>query len=348
MKFLDEQFKKLEEELKMTDKSKQQLRSKTLLNVHKNKKHHLKYYSWIAVACILFIIASPFYSSTMASIVERILPISISPSFSDNQHSPDLTSQLFELIEQEGYIVNSVGITPSPYTIEISLILKDSTLKQATNDLEPKITNYLYENAYDKYELMLSEATEEPPNDQRDDTSDLYDKVSNIVKGVFASYGYAEEADYELIGLKESWFSNTVTIDMPDHIQESTEIIANIKKEIASQNLDVKDIEVNTFKISHRQQENRWAYIASDIYDAMSGKSTYQLKGFSFKVKKGHSYVSLKTDLDTPPSKEIIQEIELALQNYLTLPETKEQIQNDNYTIQFLLKNEKSFIKIAN
>ena len=135
---------------------------------------------------------------------------------------------------------------------------------------------------------------------------------------------------------------------MPDHIQKSTEIIADIEKEIESQNLDVKDIEVNTFNFEHRQQDNRWAYIASDIYDAMAGKSTYQLTGVSYKVRKGHSYVSIKTDLDKPPSGEIIEEIQLAIQEYLALPETKEQIQNDNYTIQLLLKNGKSFVEITN
>lgn len=349
MKLLDEQFGVLEEELKIADKYKDQLRSKILQNAHKNKKRNFKLYGWIAVAvCMLFIVTSPIYSPTMASIAEKILPISITPSFSDGQNNSDLTSQLFELVEKEGYTVNSVGITPSPYTIEISLILKDYTLKHATDDLESKITNYLYENGYDKYELKFLEATEASLDNQGDDTSILYDKVREIVKEVFASYGYAEEADYELAGLNKSWFSNIVTIDMPDHIQKSTEIIADIEKEIESQNLDVKDIEVNTFNFEHRQQDNRWAYIASDIYDAMAGKSTYQLTGVSYKVRKGHSYVSIKTDLDKPPSGEIIEEIQLAIQEYLALPETKEQIQNDNYTIQLLLKNGKSFVEITN
>ena len=348
MKQLDEQFRGLEEQLKITDKSKEQLRSKILWSAHKNKKHNLKYYGWIVVACMLFIISSPFFSPAMASIAVKILPISITHNFSDGQNNSDLTSQLFELVEKEGYTVNSVGITPSPYTIEISLILKDTTLKQATDNLEPNITNYLYENGYDEYKLKISEAPEAPSDDQGDETSSLYDKVREIAKEVFSSYGYAEEADYELAGLNESWFSNIVKIDMPDHIQESTEIIADIEKEIESQNLDIKDIEVNTFNLEHRQQDYLWGYIASNIYEAMAGKSTYQLTGVSYKVKKGHSYVLLQTDLDKPPSEEIIQEIELAIQEYLSLPEMKENIQNDNYTIQLLLKNEKSFVKITN
>ncbi|QGG52239.1 DUF4030 domain-containing protein [Lysinibacillus pakistanensis] len=349
MKSLEEQFNKLGEELKLTDKSKDQLKRKIMQNVHKSKKHNIKQYVWIAVAvCMLLMLTSPIYSPTMAKIAERILPISITPSFSDGQYNPDLTSQLAELANKEGYTVNFVGITPSPYIIEISLILKDSTLKQAINDLEAKITNYLYENGYDQYELKFSEEIEVPyhTNNQEDDT---YEKVCEIVKQVFTANGYAQEADYELAGVKRTWFSNIVLIDMPDHIQQSEQIIADIDKEIKSQKLNVKDIEVTTFNFEHRRQDNRWAYISSDIYDAMAGKSTYQLTGLSYKVRKGHSYVSIKTDFNQPPSEEIIKEIEKAVQDYLALPETKEVIQDDKYTVQFLLKNEEeSFIKITN
>ncbi|MFJ7733636.1 hypothetical protein ACIQXF_17360 [Lysinibacillus sp. NPDC097231] len=171
MKFLDEKFRELEEELKITETSKYQLRNKILENAHENKKRNFK--GLIVVACMLFIIASPFYSSTMASMADKILPISITPSFSGGQHNPDLTSQLAKLVEKEGYTVNFVGINPSPYTIEISLILKDSTLKQATDDLESKITNYLYENGYDKYELKISEVTEAPS------------KIKGMTKAIF-------------------------------------------------------------------------------------------------------------------------------------------------------------------
>ena len=66
-------------------------------------------------------------------------------------------------------------------------------------------------------------------------------------------------------------------------------------------------------------------------------------------MRKGHSYVSIKTDFNQPPSEKIIKEIEKAVQDYLALSETKEVIQDDKYTVHFLLKNEEeSFIKITN
>ncbi|QTD42110.1 hypothetical protein [Sporosarcina sp. Te-1] len=80
-----------------------------------------------------------------------------------------------------------------------------------------------------------------PRDTGSNETFSLYDQVSGIVKEVFTSYGYAKEADYELTGLKETWFSHIVTIDMPDHIQESDQIMADIEKEIKAQNLDIKE-----------------------------------------------------------------------------------------------------------
>ncbi|MDM5332099.1 hypothetical protein QUF56_02450 [Ureibacillus composti] len=348
MKFLDEQFRELDEELKINEQSKEQLKQKILQNVTTKEKRPIKQYGWIAVAvCLVFVVTLPFYSPTMASIVGKVLPIKITPHYSEGQYNPNLTAQLLEFVEQEGYSVGSVGITPSPYTIEVSLLLKDSTLKQATKDLEPKITNYLYENGYDEFELLITEAKEVQQDPHEDEETKLYDEVREIVKEVFTSYGYAEEADYELAGFKSTWFSNIVTLDMPDHIEESDEIIAEIKKEFESRKLKIKDIEVTTFNLAHRLQDNRWAYIAADIYNAMAGKSTYHLTGVSYKVRKGHSYVSIKTALTEPPSEEIIKEIELAIQEYFALPEKKEQLQNDDYTIQLELENGEPFVKVT-
>ncbi|WP_406686494.1 DUF4030 domain-containing protein [Rossellomorea vietnamensis] len=341
-------FKELEEQLKVTDGSKEQLRSKIMQSTNEKKKIHFKKYVWIAAACILFLVTSPFYSTTMASIVAKVLPITITPQISEGKPNPNLTSDLFKLVEKEGYRVSSVGTTPSPFTIEVSIHLEDSKLKQAKEDLESKITSYLYENGYDDYELKITEAPEIPTHEGSDGLNKEYDKVREIVKEVFASYGYAEEAEYELAGMKGTGASTVVTIDMPDHIDELKEIIADIEKEIERQDLDVKEVEVNTFNLQHRLQDNRWSMISSDIYDAMVGKSTYKLAGLSYQVKDGHSYVWIKTDLDKPLPQEQIAEIKKAIQDYMALSETKEQIRDDEYTIEFLLKNGKSFVVITN
>lgn len=347
MKYSDDQFRELEDQLRLTDQSKDQLRSKILQSAHENKKRYIKHYVWLAAACVIFIITTPIYSSTMASIASKISPIKIPSTFTNEPNDSDMTTRLFELVEKEGYTVNSVGVTPSPYTVEVSLILKDSSLQHAADNLKPLITDYLYENGYDEFELKVLEAPEAPPSND-EDKSNLYEQIRQIVKAEFETHGYAEEAGYELAGLKNTLFSNIVTIEMPDHIKEQTKIVEGIKREFELKNLDVKDIEVNTFNLKHRQQDDRWGYISMEIYNAMAGKSTYKLTGVSYKVKKGHSTVSIKTDLGNPPAKEIIQEVEREIEKFLDLPEMKQQTQNDTYTIKLLLKNEQSFIEITN
>lgn len=347
MRYSDDQFRELEKGLRMSNRAKEQLRTKIVQKAYMNKKN-VKPYGIIAAACAAILIVLPYSSPTMASIAEKILPISITPSFFAKEQNSDLISELFDLVEREGYTVYSAGITPSPYTIDISLELKEETLQQATAVLEPLITDYLYKNGYDKYELKLSEAGKTDQHDSGQDKYILYDSVRKIVKDVFASYGYAEEAGHVLAFFNDSSSAPVVSLEVPDYIQEGKAIVEDIKKEIQAQRIDVENIEVTVVDMEERLQENRWALIASDLFDGMAGKSTYQLQGVSFRVDGGSSNVFIKTDFDQPPSRTIIQEIEEAVKQYFALPEVKEKIQNDKYTIQFLQKNGKPFLEIVN
>ncbi|MDQ0232639.1 hypothetical protein [Metabacillus malikii] len=266
MNFSDEQFRDLEEELNLTEKSKAQLRSRIIHYVDQSKKRTFKAYKWItATICILLIFTSPFYSKTMAKIVEKILPITINSSYSNEQDHSDITTQVFELVEKEGYTVNSVGALPSPFTIDISLFLDNTTLKQAKEFLEPKVTKLLSDKGYDEYKLKFIEAPAMSETHSEEEFKEKYhlaEKVHEIVKNVFTSHGYAEEVDDILIGFE----SKNFTIEVPNHVQELTNIAADIEKEIESKHLDVKDIEVTTYNLEHRRQDNRWGTIASDIY----------------------------------------------------------------------------------
>ncbi|WP_301107665.1 hypothetical protein [Sporosarcina sp.] len=346
---LDEKLSDLQEELKITEPSKSELRNKIMNSVHSRKQHKPKPYLWAAAAiCMAVFIMSPFYSATMANLTAKIYPISITPSISDSEDTSSLTSRLYKLVEGEGYEVSSVGVLPSPDTIEISLVLNELSLHQAEQQLEPIIMNFLYENGYDSYTIKILKANDEVLPDRFAKNTDLYDQVREIVKEVFTSYGYAKEADYELAGLKTTLFSNAVTLEMPDHIKENDEIVADIENEIKTQKLKVKKIEVTPFNLKHRQQDNRWAYIVSDINAALEGRSIYKMAGISYKVKEGRSYVYIETELEQQTSNETLEEIELAIRKYLALPEIQELIVDDNYSIQLVNVSEELVVEIKN
>ncbi len=344
---LDEQLKELGEDLQVKPQAKDELKRRVLHNMSESGNVRRKKYGWVAAAICLLVLTSPFYSTTMASLASKILPLDIRSSFSEEGFE-NLSGALLKLVEEEGYMVNSVGVTPSPYTIEINLLLDGTTLKKAKEHLLPLVEGYLHENGYDQYKLVFSEADYESFPGGSDEEISLLDQVSEIVNEVFAAYGYAEEAAQQGIGMNREWGGNIVALGMPDHITEAEEIVADLKKEFKARDMDIKDIELETYNLADRQQDGRWGRISSDIYSAMAGRSAYQVTGLSYKVKKGHSYVWLKTDWKKPPGGELIEEIEAAVRKYLATPETAEHIKDDAYTIQFELKDGTPFAEVTN
>ncbi|GKV67095.1 MULTISPECIES: hypothetical protein [unclassified Sporosarcina] len=95
------------------------------------------------------------------------------------------------------------------------------------------------------------------------------------------------------------------------------------------------EIEVTSFNLEHRLQDNRWA-----------GKSVYKLTGISYKVKKGCSYVYIETALEQQTSDEILEGIERAIREYLALPDIQEIILNDKYLIQLVNSYEELLVEL--
>jgi len=347
MNFSEENFKELDEELKIKDDAFKQLKHSILAQASQKKRSKKSFVLVLATACMLLFVTSPLYSPAMAKLAAKIIPIEIYPSFTSNGEDKGLPTKLMEYLTAQGYDVNSIGFLTSN-VIEISLISEQLSSKQVEEQLAANIDAFLADNGYDLYDVQFSIVDLAEQENVQSENLDLYDQVRQIVKDAFAAYGYALEADYELAGLRETWFSNILLLDMPDHIKESKEIVANIQAEIDKQALDIKDIQVTSFNFEHRLQDNRWAYLASDIYNAMAGKSTYQLSGLSYSIKKGHAYVYIKTNWSEKPDETVINEITEAVETYLELPETKSQRRDDIYTIQFLNTEGEAFITISN
>lgn len=347
MDFSEENFKELDEELKIKENDFKILKQSILTQATQKKRSIKPFMIAIATAFVL-LVASPMYSPVMANLAAKIVPIEIYPSFTLIGEDTQLTMQLHKLLTTQGYDVNSVGVVTASNLVEISIISEGLSSNQVVEQVATDVETVLAENGYDLYDVKYSVVDAAQQEKSLSDKPDLYVQVSAIVKEVFAKNGYALEADNELAGLRKTWFSHILLLDMPDHIKESKEIVADIQTEIDKQALDIKDIKITPFNYEHRIQENRWAYLASDIYDAMAGKSSYQLSGLSYSVKKGHAYVSIKTNWSKEPSETVVNKMIEAVQKYLELPETKNQLLDDAYTIQFLNVEGEAFIKISN
>ena len=336
MNFSDNEFKELNEQLKVKQPHLNHLKTSIKQQTKKPRKSKKPMLlTAFGVLCLL-VVSFPFYSPALADIVAKVRPLAIEEG---NGISSELTEEMITLLESNGYTVESVGVKTKGNIFEIGL-LKGTEFDEAT--IQSLVMPVILEQGYDNYAIKIVEVENKGYKG-----NPIYEEVRELVKSVFAEYGYAKEADYELAGIQETWFSNIVLIDMPDHIKEADDIVKDIQAEIKERDLDVKKVEVHTFNLQHRLLDYSWGTVASTIYNAMAGQSTYQLKGLSYSVKKGHAKIQMETAWTEPPSTEIANEIEKEILKYFKSDEVVSYLPNPSYTIQFV-NGEKVLLEISN
>jgi len=342
---MEESLKELNRNIRLKPEYETQLRDRVL-----KKQPHLKTSSnkkiWLSVAAVLllFLGSSPFYSTTMASLVEKFIPLEIKTDDASNNYE-----SLLAIIKDAGYEVSSIGSKPNPYQIEISLMEGEESLSAMKEVLVPKIKIHLNEQGIDDYQLniTLAEQIEVLPQGHRE-LNETMERAGSIISEAYTRFGYTDLAKSMTFGISGEASSRILEIDLPDHIKESEEIVSSIKSAIKEENLDIKKVEIRYYNEKHRNQDNRWGSIVGDVYQSLAGKSTYKVNGISYKVKDGVTNVWIKSTLPENMDTQVISNIEIALREYLSSEELSSKIQNDQYEIELLSKSKKVLLQVSN
>jgi len=348
---LAKRLKDFNDEFCMKDNNKQALKHRIIGASKQSKQHSFTPKKGWIVAITMFtllILTSPMYSSSMAALASKILPLGINSSFSDSKEYPDLHVELSKVITEAGFEIGFIGTTYNPYTIEVGLSVSKDDFSAAKDTVTPQIDELLYNSGINEYNLKITHyaVSDELPKRHKE-ASSVMDNAGIIIKKVFSAHGYDDLAEHFTHGIKNGLFSNTLTIDIPDDIKDAKEIIQEISQAVEQQELDIKDVKVEYYNAQHRAQDDRWAYIVSDINDALAGKSQYKITGLSYQVKDGLSKVYLKSKWTEMPSAELVTEIEQAINTYLASPDIDKQIGNDAYSIQILMGNKEPILTIT-
>lgn len=342
---LDVSFKKLNTAMPMQPDTHEQLRNRIMdecTEPIEKKSSHQKMWISLAVALFLLIANSPFYSTTMASLAAKFLPLEIpvNPSFSHSLHA-----EMMEIIEHAGYEVSSVGSTPNPFTIRIVLVKEEESLSTIKQTLVPLFKQLLYDEGIDQYELDISLMEFEENDYAKFGTSnEVMSQANGIIRKAFMTYNYPDLAENSTFGMTTK---STLEIVMPVHVKEAEAIKRIVIEEIQKEDLAITEVKLRLYNEKHRNQDNRWSYHVSTIYDALAGKSRYNVTGISYKVKKGMTNVWIQTALPQSVDKQVLADIEEALLTYLSNPEVQEATQDDHYTIQLESKDKEVLLEIS-
>lgn len=350
MKNSSEPFKELNDEFRLTEKAKSSLRRRILTAPPKirSKKPY-----WItAVITIIIVLFSPLYSTTMADVANKILPLEIKNT--NGEHK--LFDQLDELFKKNGYKNVTIGESfGNNYKISIGLSnVSDKELKKIQGKMTPSIKKLLIKQGIDDYQLDFYN-NEISKNDNRnikryEEMDSIYDQVLKSTTAIFKKYGYSGEEYDTLAGLQKNWFSYTIDLEMPDDIPKSTqnEIINDLKEAAKEQDIKLKEIKVHHFNLRKREIEFIMMGIAGDLGEAVKGKSYFNMKTTTHMARKEHGYAYIDTKFTAPPSKEIQQELKDAISTYLKKSSVQKELKNIDYTVGVRLANGDSFISFTN
>lgn len=349
MKNSSEPFKELNDEFRLTEKAKSSLRNRILTA---QPKIQSKRPYWItAVITIIIVLFSPLYSTTMADVANKILPLEIKNT--NGEHK--LIDQLDELFKKNGYKNVIIGESfVNNYTISIGLSnVSNKEIKKIQSKMIPPIKKLLTEQEIDEYHLDFysNEVSKNDRNIKRYDEMDsIYDQVLTFTTAIFKKYGYSGEKYDTLAGLQKNWFSYTIDLEMPDDIPKSTQnkIINDLAEATKAQDIKLKEIKVHHFNIRKREIEAIMMEIADDLGEAVKGKSYINMKTTTHMARKEHGYAYIDTKFTAPPSKKIQQELKDAISTYLKRSSVQKELNGIDYTVGIRLANGDSFISFTN
>lgn len=348
---LKKRLKNLDGQLRMKPVHHEQLRNRILIeseaageSKRKPKPRRLAIGLAAAVVFLLLVGTSTLYSPAMASLVERILPLEINSS--ESPVIDPLHSEIQQIALDNGFSVASVGTTPDPFTIHLSFVEGAVSLSEMQQAVEPAIRQLLYDQGIDQYQLDFTavEETEYEPSD----TSLLMDNIETALNEAYLKYGYSDLAKHSTYGIQGGLFSNTLEVDMPDHVEEAQKIKQFLVDTIEKEKWDIQKVELRYYNAAHRAQDDRWAMISSEIYDALAGKSAYSIIGLSYKVKDGVTLVKIKTALPEQTDPQVLAKVDAAIRAYLETNEINSTIQQDTYRIQLLSEDKTLLLEVTN
>ncbi|MEI5908506.1 DUF4030 domain-containing protein [Bacillus spongiae] len=340
---LNQSFQSLNQKLRMKREYHDHLKKRILLESKtavKQKRINKKVVLSIALTALLLLISSPLYSTTMASLAAKIIPLEMKSNSS-------IIGKIFEVGEQSGYKPLHVKISYNPYTITIWLEKGEDSLAKIQGILEPEIKELLYNEGIDQYTLNFTQ--EDKEYKERQSESDTFDKMREIISTAFSTFGYSDWAEYASFGIGK----DTLYLDMPMHVKEAEEIKSDVMKSIKNEKLKINEVKLEYIysDVEDQRQRSRWEGITSDIHQALAGKSIYNVTNiFSLNVQRGVSYVSIQTGagMSDPPDKQILSEIDSALRTFLDSDEVKKKIQDDQYEIRLLNKYDGTLLVVSN
>ncbi|MGE7930864.1 hypothetical protein [Viridibacillus arvi] len=256
-----------------------------------------------------------------------------------------MTREIFDTLNKANYEVMSVGVIPNPHTITISLHLTNEEWKKEQPIVTKKVEEILAAHYIDDYKIEIEKFENVPPNALPSKSDEINKELMNIfpiISKTMKKFGYDTPPSIGYNGIK----SEVLVIELPNDEKRQKNIKQAVEKALKKEKFKIKKVEFILYNKSKRLQDYRWSPIISTISDNLIGKSDYMLKGVSYQIKNGKTFISLNTGLDKSKSENVTY-LKETFKKFFTLKSTKAQIKKDAYELIIYGKNKQVLVKIT-
>lgn len=301
------------------------------------KKPH--FFVSLAIAFLCLFVSNTTISPVMASNEKKLAPIQLDIG------GTSVTREIFDTLNRANYEVMSVGVIPNPHTITISLHLTNEELEKEQPIVTKKVEEILAAHYIDDYKIKIEKFENVPPNALPSKSEEINKELMNIfpiISKTMKKFGYDTPPSIGYNGIK----SGVLVIELPNTEKRQKTIKPALEKALKKEKFKIKKVEFILYNKSKRLQDYRWSPIISTISDNLIGKSDYMLKGVSYQIKNGKTFISLNTGLDKSKSENVTY-LKETFQKFFTLESTKSQIKKDAYELIIYGKNKQVLVKIT-
>jgi hypothetical protein len=303
-------------------------------------------YSTVAAAALFFLlIGSTHFSLGMAKVAAKIPYFSL--FIKQEQYKMALYEVIGDVINENKYDVNGLDVSVTDREIQIEMLGSKEEVKSVKDKVIQKINSELVAQNFGKYDIEVNSGVLRQPMEPTPEENEYMRKSMVLEKKVL---DLLEENNYQPafpIEVRINSMENFMYIALPNtekRIPELKEKLKEITKEYGEFKYRITSIDM-----AAREQELRWGKhdIISILFGGLMENKAFKVTGLSYSFHPLPLQIEVKISLKStdPESKQLAEEIENEITEFIQTHEKAAEVRNDPYELTIVGKDKKKINK---
>ncbi|WP_165767983.1 DUF4030 domain-containing protein [Virgibacillus indicus] len=295
-------------------------------------------FSTAVIIVFSLLIGSTFVSPTMSAILAKV------PFLSNITASEPIEKVMTEELNELGFKVHRVD--ESPYPKKIMYVAIDGTetyYEDVKSEVKKEAEDILQAHSYDAFSVKTERynrdeeiVTEDEMMEDLSEETKQYVNESNILMEEIHQKFEEKGFSIPTFGVRHNQYDHYVTVDVPDTEKRTAEIKQIIRQVIDSKDFGEFDIKLNIFNKERKELEMAISSkVISPLHEGLRARKEFHTKGMAYSFHPLPLQIIVKTTIDSSDkdAKEIAEEIETTVEEFLATEEIQKVMKDEPYKI---------------